>query len=54
MQRTYVRWVLFVGLATFVPLFYYLGQWSEDYSHMVASCSLRSVTLATLQFFGSA
>ena len=25
MQRTYVRWVLFVGLATFVPLFYYLA-----------------------------
>ena len=24
MQRTYVLWVLFVGLATFVPLFYYL------------------------------
>ena len=25
MQRTYVRWVLFVGLATFVPLLYYLA-----------------------------
>jgi len=25
MQRTYVRWVLFGGLATFVPLFYYLA-----------------------------
>ena len=25
MQRSYVRWVLFVGLATFVPLFYYLA-----------------------------
>ena len=25
MQRTYVRWVLFVGIAAFVPLFYYLA-----------------------------
>ena len=25
MQHAYVRWVLFVGLATFVPLFYYLA-----------------------------
>jgi hypothetical protein len=25
MQRNYVRWVLFVGLAAFVPLFYYLA-----------------------------
>ena len=24
MQRNFVRWVLFVGLAVFVPLFYYL------------------------------
>jgi hypothetical protein len=25
MQRNYVRWVLFAGLAAFVPLFYYLA-----------------------------
>jgi len=25
MQRTYVRWLLFLGLAAFVPLFYYLA-----------------------------
>lgn len=25
MQRTYIRWVLLVGLAAFVPLFYYLA-----------------------------
>ena len=25
MQRTFIRWLLFVGLAAFVPLFYYLA-----------------------------
>ena len=25
MQRTYIRWLLFFGLAAFVPLFYYLA-----------------------------
>lgn len=25
MQRTYIRWFLFVGLAAFVPLFYFLA-----------------------------
>jgi len=24
-QRTYIRWLLFLGLAAFVPLFYYLA-----------------------------
>jgi len=53
MQRNYVRWVLFVGLAAFVPLFYYLAVVGGLLPYGgILLIAIRN--LLTLQFFGSA